>query len=78
MVTEEEEDIMEDCLENRPPQVLAASSKAAAADVLEILASVSTYMTASICLQNESAMLDETWERICLYIKHSILPSHQR
>ena len=60
MVTEEEEDMMEDCLENRPPQVLAASSKAAAADVLEILASVSTYMTASICLQNESAMLDET------------------
>ena len=60
MVTEEEEDMMEDCLENCPPQVLAASSKAAAAEVLEILASVSTYMTASICLQNESAMLDET------------------
>ena len=37
MVTEEEEDMMEDCLENCPPQVLAASSKAAAADILEIL-----------------------------------------
>ena len=46
-VIEEEEYITEDCLENCPRQVLAASSKAAVEDLLDNLASVSTYMTAS-------------------------------
>lgn len=59
-VTEDEEDMMEDCLENCPPQVLAANSKAAVADLVDSLASVSTYITASIFLQKARAMLEET------------------
>ena len=45
---EEEEDIMDDCLENSPSLVFAASSKADIADLLDKMAFVSTYMTASI------------------------------
>ena len=53
---------MEDCLEREsgPPHVLAASSKAALADLCESLASVSTYMAASILRQKERARLEET------------------
>ena len=59
-MTEEEEDMMEDCLDSWPPQVLAASSNTALADLGESLASVSTYMAASIRRQNEMARLEET------------------
>jgi len=43
----EEDDMTEDCLENWPRQVFAANSKADVEDLLDILASVSTYMMAS-------------------------------
>ena len=59
-VTEEEEDMMEDCLDSWPPQVLAASSKTALADLADSLASVSTYIAASIRRQKEMARLEET------------------
>ena len=59
-VTEEEEDMMEDCLDSWPPEVLAASSKTALADLADSLASVSTYIAASIRRQKEMARLEET------------------
>ena len=59
-VTEDEEDMMEDCLESWPPQVLAASSNTALADLGESLTSVSTYIAASILRQKERARLEET------------------
>ena len=62
------EDMLEDCLENFPQQVLAASSKAALAELHESLDSVSTYMTASIFLQNERAMLEDTGCHGCLLL----------
>ena len=46
-VIEEEEGNTDDCLENCPRQVVAASSKDAVENLLDNLASVSTYMTAS-------------------------------
>ena len=51
---------MEDCLESWPPQVLAASSNTALADLGESLDSVSTYMAASSRRQNEMARLEDT------------------
>ena len=59
-MTEEEEDMMEDCLDSWPPQVLAASSNTALADLGDSLASVSTYMAASIRRQKERARLEDT------------------
>ena len=58
-VIELDDDIMDDCLENCP-MVFAASSKAARDDIEDNLVSVSTYITASSCLENESARFDET------------------
>ena len=58
-VIELDDDIMDDCLENCP-MVFAASSKAAREDIEDNLVSVSTYITASNCLENESARLDDT------------------
>ena len=46
-VMEDEEDITEDCLEKTPSLVFAANSKADIADLLDTIAFVSTYMTAS-------------------------------
>ena len=59
-VTEDEVDMMEDCRDSCPPQVLAASSNTALADLGESLDSVSTYMAASSRRQNEMARLEDT------------------
>jgi len=58
-VMELDDDIIDDCLENCP-MVLAASSKAALEDIEDNLVSVSTYITASSCLENERARLEDT------------------
>ena len=65
-VIEEEEDFTEDCLENCPRQVLAASSKAAVEDLLDNLASVSTYMTASTWREKNMAWFAVTGDNPCL------------
>ena len=65
-VIEEEEYITEDCLENCPRQVLAASSKAEVEDVLDNLASVSTYMTASTWREKNMAWFAVTGDNPCL------------
>ena len=48
-------EMTEDCLENCPQHDKAATSKAEAVDLSEVLADVSTYITASTCLDIASA-----------------------
>ena len=77
-VIEEEEDMTEDCLENCPRQVLAANSKAAIEDILDILASVSTYMTASTWRENDRAWFADTGYFPCLPREERIIRSFLR
>ena len=51
----EDVDMTEDCLENCPRHDKAATSKAEAVDLSEVLADVSTYITAPDCLDIASA-----------------------
>ena len=48
-------EMTEDCLENCPQYDKAATSKAEAVDLSEVLADVSTYITAPDCLDIASA-----------------------
>ena len=58
-------ELTEDCLENCPRHDKAATSKAEAVDLSEVLADVSTYITAPDCLEIASSSWDDTQACAC-------------